>query len=94
MRALSCPHGRPLAIPINQPACTNPRNSAGLPAYRLVREAAGQVVLVPDEAPPLNRQGKEWWPPGWGPGRRAQSQRDVFELVGLPYREPWERDCP
>jgi hypothetical protein len=30
------------------------------------------------------------------PARRqrvVRTQRDVFELLGLPYREPWQRDC-
>ena len=60
----------------------------------MLRKVGSQVYLVPGERPPLTREGQEWWPPGWGPGRAVETQRDVFELLGLPYREPWERDCP
>mgnify|MGYP001810706928 CR=1 FL=1 len=92
------------------------------------------MCRVPDDAPPLDRHGREYWPPGWGPGstgrggggggdasgehaaqqaplvpggsgkvattggggrgkRAVRTQRDAFEVLGLPYREPWQRDC-
>lgn len=40
--------------------------------------------------------GWKWNPFGAGftrPGeeRRMQSERDVFEFVGMPFREPWNR---
>lgn len=60
---------------------------------RLLRKVEGRSLLVPDEAAPTDRSGSERWPPGWHPGRRVQSQRDVFELLGLPYRHPQERDA-
>jgi len=54
----------------------------------------GKSRIVPDEAAPLGKGGKEQWPPGWHPGRKVSTQRDVFELLGVPYREPHERDAP
>ena len=50
--------------------------------------------MVPDEAPPRHAGGKPHWPPGWAPGRRVEHERDIFELLGLPYREPHKRDMP
>ena len=63
---------------------------------------------MPADAPPLRRRlqaapdggGKpvavveEWWPPGWSAERPVLTQSDVYELLGLEYREPWQRDCP
>ncbi len=60
---------------------------------RLLRKVDGRSRLVPDEAAPTDRSGRERWPPGWHAGRRVQSQQDVFELLGLPYREAHERDA-
>jgi hypothetical protein len=41
----------------------------------------------------------EKWPGGWHPQedgihRRVECEKDIFDLLGLPYREPHERDCP
>lgn len=65
-------------------------------AIRLLRRMGTNAKLVPDEAPPARRtkEGEEVWPEGWGPGRRVTSERDIFELLGVPYREPSERNCP
>jgi len=30
-----------------------------------------QVLSVPDECPPADRDGKDFWPPGWGPADGA-----------------------
>ncbi|KAK9792746.1 hypothetical protein WJX73_004619 [Symbiochloris irregularis] len=54
--------------------------------------------LVPYESPPLNVHKEPWWPPGWDPGtlahpRAVQTESDIFELLGLPYREPYERQA-
>ncbi|MDE2021280.1 MAG: hypothetical protein KGJ13_13170, partial [Patescibacteria group bacterium] len=44
-----------------------------------------------------NRKGWKWNPYGAGftdqHGQMvpARQERDVFELVGLPYRDPWDR---
>ena len=48
---------------------------------------------VPDEVPPCrDKEGRDdWWPPGWGPGRRVESEADIFELLGLPPRSPPQR---
>ena len=43
---------------------------------------------------PLDANGADWWPPGWDAGRQIECERDVFELLGVPYKEPWDRDCP
>lgn len=59
-----------------------------------MRLKEGMWHIVPDEAPPLDREQKEFWPPGWSAERRIQSEADVFELLEVPYREPWERNCP
>jgi hypothetical protein len=34
------------------------------------------------------------WPPGWGPERRVQCERDIFELLSVEYRPPNERNAP
>ena len=77
---------------------TSPHPSASAraraPPCRLMRKIDGTSYIVPDERPPVDRSGQERWPPGWQPGRRVESERDVFELVGIPYREPHERDAP
>lgn len=51
---------------------------------------------VPDEAPPLDRHGREFWPPGWEerPVKEVTCEQDIFELIGLPYREPCHRNYP
>ncbi len=54
----------------------------------------GQAWLVPSERPPRGREGALVWPAGWHGGRRVASQHDIFELLGLPYRSPAERNCP
>jgi hypothetical protein len=53
-----------------------------------------QVHLVPFDAPPVDKHGHEFWPEGWRADKRAaDSERDVFALIGLPWREPSERNC-
>ncbi len=103
----------------------------------MLRRLGNAVAMVPDEAPPLNSRGREFWPPGWEcnatdqqgqeqqqkqagqpegnapeaqdkqppplqqqqqvvvrPARRlVETERDIFELLRVPYREPGERDC-
>jgi hypothetical protein len=51
-------------------------------------------LLVPDESPPSrDKLGcEDWWPEGWGPGRRVERERDIFELLGLPFREFTQRN--
>lgn len=51
------------------------------------------VWLVPDEGPPLNRNKERSWPAGWNQQRRVSGERDIFELLGVPYRPPSERNC-
>jgi len=67
---------------------------ARAPARRLIRVEGRNAYFVPYEKPPLDRYGREWWPPGWHAGRRVETERDIFELVNLPYRPPHERQAP
>lgn len=59
-----------------------------------MQKIGGQSFIIPDEHAPVDAAGEERWPPGWGPGRRVETERDVFELLGIPYHEPHERDAP
>ena len=59
-----------------------------------MQKQGNESFVVPDERSPLDKAGQERWPPGWGPGRRVECERDVFELLQVPYREPHERDAP
>jgi hypothetical protein len=54
------------------------------------------MLQVPHDAPPLDSRGREFWPPGWGPGARqvVESEQDLFQLLRIPYREPADRNCP
>ena len=54
-----------------------------------------ELGLAPEPpAPSLDANGADWWPPGWDAGRQIECERDVFELLGVPYKEPRDRDCP
>ena len=61
---------------------------------RLMRKEQGKAVLVPDEAPPLDRDGKPVYPPGWAATRPVRHERDIFELCGIPYKPPHLRNAP
>jgi hypothetical protein len=53
------------------------------------------ALLVPDEAPPLDRNGNEAWPPGWEDREKVvKTEEDLYGLLGLPCWPPTERDCP
>ena len=68
--------------------------SAGADVCRLLVKDQGQAWLVPSERPPRGRDGELAWPPGWHLGRTVATQDDIFELLGLPYRAPHDRNCP
>ena len=57
------------------------------------KEGQGSCV-VPIEGPPFDRNGKAWWPPGWDPSRGVKDEGDIMELLGVPRRQPHERNCP
>ncbi len=61
-----------------------------------MRREGQQSCVVPQEGPPYDRNGKAWWPPGWGGdgGRVVKDEGDIMELLGVPRREPHERNCP
>lgn len=61
---------------------------------RLVAKKDGRVWVVPEEGPPLNREKKPEWPPGWDQHRPVKHESDVLELLGIPYHPPSERNCP
>ena len=59
-----------------------------------MRKEGSRAYLVPDERPPLDREGQPRWPPGWSAERRVQSEADIMELLWLEYRPPHERNAP
>ena len=62
---------------------------------RLMRKDKGSWWVIPDDLKPLDRTGGEFWPPGWPDDKRSvDCERDIFDLLEVPWREPWERDCP
>ena len=70
------------------------QGGSGYAVCRLMRKEKGIAVLVPDEAPPLDRHGKPAWPPGWSTDRKVLHERDIFELCGIPYKPPHLRNAP
>ena len=40
------------------------------------------------------RERKAEWPPGWDADRKVKHESDIFELLGVPYHTPNERNCP
>jgi DNA polymerase mu len=51
-------------------------------------------LKCPPPAPSRDAAGNDWWPPGWDETRVAKTERDVFELLGVPFQPPTSRDCP
>ena len=62
--------------------------------HRIMRKDGNSAIVVPDEGPPLDRDGTPRWPPGWESGRTVETEQDIFELLGVPYRPPHERNAP
>lgn len=51
-----------------------------------------EAYLVPSEGPPQNRDRQPGWPSDeWNLKRAVQTEEDLFELLGIPYRAPHER---
>ncbi|DBB06978.1 hypothetical protein WJX77_001835 [Trebouxia sp. C0004] len=65
-----------------------------LNSHRLMRKEKQQSCVVPQEGAPCDRNGKAWWPPGWDDNRIVKDEGDIMELLGVPRREPHERNCP
>ncbi|KAL3160377.1 hypothetical protein ABBQ32_010704 [Trebouxia sp. C0010 RCD-2024] len=65
-----------------------------LNSHRLMRREGQQSCIVPEDGPPLDRSGKPGWPPGWDEKRVVKDEGDIMELLGVPRREPHERNCP
>ncbi|KAK9827505.1 hypothetical protein WJX74_006340 [Apatococcus lobatus] len=65
-----------------------------LNSHGLLVKDEGRAWLVPSERPPRGQDGALSWPVGWHAMRPVSSQQDIFELLGLPYRTPAERNCP
>ena len=61
---------------------------------RLMRKEGQQSCVVPQEGPPFDRNGTPWWPSGWDENRAVKDEGDIMELLGVPRREPHERNCP
>ena len=61
---------------------------------RLMRREGQKACVVPHEGAPYDRDGHSWWPPGWDPDRLVKDEGDIMELLGVPRREPHERNCP
>lgn len=64
-----------------------------LNSHALLIKTDQQSYLVPDEHAPRRKNGRVAWPDGWHPGRKVCLEKDVFELLGVPYHPPHERNC-
>ena len=65
---------------------------------RIFRLIGSQLKRVPEEALPMDRNGRERLLPGWprdekGRPKPAVMQKDVFKLLGIPYLHEWEREA-
>ena len=61
--------------------------------HRLMAQEKGAWYNVPEERGPHDRAQQESWPVGWSTSRIPVTEQDVFELLGLPWREAHERNC-
>ena len=59
-----------------------------------MRREGQQAVVVPQEGSPNDREGNPHWPPGWDQDREVKDEGDIMEFLGVPRREPHERNCP
>lgn len=67
-----------------------------LNSHFLMRQTPQGVKQVPEEVPPLDADGREFWPPAWQESgkRSVEKERDVFDLLKIRWLEPAQRNCP
>ena len=55
-------------------------------------------MAVPEDGPPNDRSLSPQWPAGWlqqhEQGSSVASEADILSLLGVPYRQPQERNAP
>lgn len=70
------------------------KSSMHLNSHGLLAKLGDTVWQVPQEGPPIDfTSGHPKWPPGWQQNRPVTTERDVFELLSVPYQLPSDRNC-
>eukprot|EP00891_Asterochloris_glomerata_P008834 jgi/Astpho2/8834/fgenesh1_pg.00129_%23_25_t len=74
------------------------KRGMALNSHRLVRKDGRSTVAVPEDGPPNDRSLSPQWPAGWlqqhEQGSCVTSEADILSLLGVPYRQPQERNAP
>jgi hypothetical protein len=67
----------------------------------VVAQVAEDAEVGARPAPSLDAEKRDWWPPGWADTdgvwngiQVVTCEADIFQLLGLPYADPSDRDCP